>query len=131
MAGIFTWTGCAYMGEAGPYPRKGLNLSFFDFAGFKTPRGHFIECLWNDKPKVYMGTTPLKDSEYKYDARNGFSLELNDNWLRRWTWYDIYNSWNYADDELVVVQAYTNCEDVITSYSIHYTKLYELYLDYK
>ena len=34
-------SGFAYLGEAGPWPRKGLEISFFDFAGFKTPRGHF------------------------------------------------------------------------------------------
>ncbi|MEW4925061.1 glycoside hydrolase family 2 TIM barrel-domain containing protein [Algibacter sp. 2305UL17-15] len=110
VAGIFTWTGIAYMGEAGPFPRKGLNLSFFDFACFKMPRGHFYECLWKDDPKVYVGTAPLSISEYKYDKDKGFTLELRTNWLRRWTWYDIEDSWNYKEGEEIVVQGYTNCE---------------------
>jgi len=111
VAGIFTWTGFAYMGESGPFPRKGLNLAFFDFAGFKMPRGHFYECLWKDDPKVYIGTAPRSVSEYKYDKNNGFTLEKRTNWLRRWTWYDIEDSWNYKSGEDIVVQGYTNCEE--------------------
>ncbi|WP_075603999.1 glycoside hydrolase family 2 [Saccharicrinis aurantiacus] len=111
VAGIFTWTGIAYMGEAGPYPRKGLNLSFFDYACFKTPRGHFYECLWKDDPKVYIGTAALSQSEYTYDKNKGFSIEMRTDWLRRWTWYDIDDTWNYANDEAVVVQGYTNCQE--------------------
>jgi len=111
VAGIFTWTGFAYMGESGPFPRKGLNLAFFDFAGFKMPRGHFYECLWKENPKVYIGTAPLSKSEYKYDKNNGFTLKLRTNWLRRWTWYDIDDTWNYTEGEEIVVQAYTNCEE--------------------
>ena len=38
VAGIFLWTGIAYMGESGPFPWKGLELSLLDFAGFYTPR---------------------------------------------------------------------------------------------
>ncbi|WP_066631055.1 glycoside hydrolase family 2 TIM barrel-domain containing protein [Labilibacter marinus] len=110
VAGIFTWTGIAYMGEAGPFPRKGLNLSFFDFACFKTPRGHFYECLWKDDPKVYIGTAALSKSEFQYDKDQGFSIQLRTDWLRRWTWYDIDNTWNYEANEDVVVMGYTNCE---------------------
>ncbi|MEI8649293.1 glycoside hydrolase family 2 TIM barrel-domain containing protein [Paraglaciecola sp. Hal342] len=35
--GIFIWTGFAYKGEAGPWPRKGLEISLFDYAGNITP----------------------------------------------------------------------------------------------
>ncbi len=111
VAGIFTWTGIAYMGESGPFPRKGLNLSFFDFACFKMPRGHFYECLWKDDPKVYIGTAPRSVSEYKYDKDKGFTLEMRTNWLRRWTWYDIEDSWNYKQGEDIVVQGYANCDE--------------------
>ena len=110
VGGIFAWTGMAYLGEAGPFPRRGLNISFFDFASFKTPRGHFFECLWKDDPKVYIGTTSLAESEYDYNEQTGWSLDLSTEWLRRWDWYDIYNTWNYDKNEKVVVQGYTNCE---------------------
>ncbi|WP_298537524.1 sugar-binding domain-containing protein [uncultured Algibacter sp.] len=115
VSGIFVWTGFAYMGEAGPWPRKGLEISFFDFAGFKTPRGHFFECLWNNKPKVYMVTTPAKESEYSYKDENWeFNMELTPppvwKMLRKWEWYKVYPKWKYTENENIIVQTYTNCE---------------------
>ena len=111
VAGIFCWTGFAYGGESGPWPHKGLNISFFDFAGFKTPRGHFFEALWKDNPHIYMGTTPESESEFKYVPGKGFETHLKNEWIRRWAWYDIYDRWAYTDGEKIVVQAYTNCEE--------------------
>lgn len=115
--GIFVWTGFAYMGEAGPWPRKGLNISLFDFAGFKNPRGHFFECLWKPDPKVYMVTTPAAESEYSYTQEDGwtFDIQLTPppvwNKLRLWEWYKVNEHWNYSPGEEIVVQTYTNCEE--------------------
>jgi len=117
VAGIFVWTGFAYLGEAGPWPRKGLNISFFDFAGFKTPRGHFYETLWKDEPKVYMVTTPASESEYSYTEKEGWKFEMQLtpppvwNKLRLWEWYKVHPKWNYAENDPIIVQAYTNCEE--------------------
>ncbi|TRX60629.1 glycoside hydrolase family 2 protein [Fulvivirga sp. M361] len=111
VAGIFCWTGFAYAGESGPWPLKGLNISFFDFAGFKTPRGHFFETLWKEEPHVYMGTTPEDESEFSYDPKTGFSVEYKDEWIRRWAWYDIYDKWQYETKENIIVQVYSNCEE--------------------
>ena len=117
VAGIFTWTGFAYLGEAGPWPRKGLEISFFDYAGFKTARGHFFECLWVEKPKVYMVTTPAKESEFSFSEKDGWKFEMQLtpppvwNMLRKWEWYKTYPTWKYGYNEPVVVQTYTNCEE--------------------
>ncbi len=117
VAGIFAWTGFAYMGEAGPWPRKGLEISFFDYAGFKTPRGHFFECLWKEDPKVYMVTTPAAESEFSFTDKDGwkFDIQLTPppvwNKLRLWEWYKVNPKWHYSEDESVVVQVYTNCEE--------------------
>ncbi|MEM6771162.1 MAG: glycoside hydrolase family 2 TIM barrel-domain containing protein, partial [Bacteroidota bacterium] len=117
VAGMFAWTGFAYLGEAGPWPRKGLEISFFDFAGFKTPRGHFFECLWNDNPKAYFVTTPAATSEFSYDEASGWKFTMQKTpppvWaeLRRWEWYKVNEHWNYADKEGIIVQAYTNCPE--------------------
>ncbi|MDV7185939.1 glycoside hydrolase family 2 TIM barrel-domain containing protein [Lutibacter sp. TH_r2] len=115
--GIFAWTGFAYLGEAGPWPRKGLNISFFDYAGFKTPRGHFFECLWKSEPKVYMVTTPAKESEFSFTEKEGWKFDMQYSappvWkmLRKWEWYKTYPKWKYENDEAIVVQTYTNCEE--------------------
>jgi len=116
VAGIFVWTGFAYMGEAGAWPRKGLEISFFDYAGFKTPRGHFFECLWKEEPKAYLVSTPAATSEFAYDEQDGWSFNMQKTppplWgeLRRWEWYKTNAHWNYEAGEPIVVQAYTNCE---------------------
>lgn len=117
VAGVFLWTGFAYLGEAGPWPRKGLNISLFDFAGFKTPRGHFFETLWNDTPKVYMVTTPEKESEFSFSEKKGWQFNIQYtpppvwNKLRLWEWYKVYPKWNYKEEESIIVQTYTNCEE--------------------
>ncbi|ARV16959.1 glycosyl hydrolase family 2 [Polaribacter sp. SA4-12] len=117
VAGIFCWTGFAYLGEAGPWPRKGLNISFFDFAGFKTPRGHFYETLWIKDPKVYMVTTPVNESEFSFTKKDGWKFEMQLTpppvWkmLRKWEWYKVSPKWKYNNNEEIVVQTYTNCEE--------------------
>lgn len=118
VAGIFVWTGFAYMGEAGPWPRKGLEISFFDFAGFQTPRGHFYECLWNGKPKVYMVTTPESESEFSCNENGEWSFTPHQynpsamKWVRAWEWYyNLYEKWNYRKEDKIIVQVYTNCEE--------------------
>jgi len=117
VSGIFVWTGFAYLGEAGPWPRKGLNISFFDYAGFKTPRGHFYETLWKDDPKVYMVTTPANESEFSFSEKDGWEFEMQFTpppvWkmLRKWEWYKVYPKWKYDENQAIVVQTYTNCEE--------------------
>ena len=117
VAGIFTWTGFAYLGEAGPWPRKGLEIAFFDYAGFKTARGHFFECLWKPEPKVYMVTTPASESEFSYTKKDGWKFEMQYTappvWrmLRKWEWYKTNPHWNYKTSEEIIVQTYTNCEE--------------------
>ncbi|WP_298319459.1 sugar-binding domain-containing protein [uncultured Aquimarina sp.] len=117
VSGIFVWTGFAYLGEAGPWPRKGLNISFFDFAGFKTPRGHFYETLWTEKPKIYMVTTPADKSEFSYSEKEGWKFEMQLspppvwNMLRKWEWYKVHPKWKYKNNEQIIVQTYTNCEE--------------------
>lgn len=116
VAGIFLWTGFAYLGESGPWPRKGLNIALFDYAGFKNPRGHFFECLWTEKPKAYMVTTPLASSEFSYDEKTGWTFDMKMTpppvWqmLRKWEWYNAESKWQYEMEEPIVVQAYTNCD---------------------
>ncbi|WP_430931713.1 glycoside hydrolase family 2 TIM barrel-domain containing protein [Saccharicrinis sp. 156] len=115
--GIFVWTGFAYRGEAGPWPRKGLNISLFDFAGFKNPRGHFFECLWKTDPKVYMVTTPASQSEFSYTKEEGWKFDMHMtpppvwNKLRLWEWYKVNEHWNYSKGENIIVQTYTNCQE--------------------
>lgn len=116
VAGIFIWTGFAYKGESGPLPKMGLEISLFDFIGNKTPRGHFFETFWVDKPKTWVGVTKASESEFSYDEDAGWTFTQReypqDVWatIRKWEWYDIERHWNFSENESVVVQAYTNTD---------------------
>ncbi len=115
VGGIFIWTGFAYLGEAGPWPRKGLNISLFDYTGTKTARGHLYEALWKDEPKIFMETVPLEDSESSWSETGGWTFTEREYeipkmaWLRPWEWYNMNRHWNYEDGEEILIQAYTNC----------------------
>jgi len=114
VGGIFVWTGFAYLGEAGPWPRKGLNISIFDYTGIQTPRGHLFESMWKPEPKVFMETLPLQDSEFVFSETDGWSFTERTpaiskmKWLRRWEWFNMNPHWNYETGDTIVVQAYTN-----------------------
>jgi len=118
VAGMFIWTGYAYLGEAGPWPRKGLEISLFDFAGFQTPRGAMFECLWRSTPKVWVGTTRAEDSEYSQTAEGTWKFTQRAyeppamKWLRRWEWDRVAATWNYPAGEDTIVQVYANTEEV-------------------
>ena len=110
--GIFLWTGIDYLGENGPWPLKGALYSLFDFTTHKTARGHFFETLWKDTPKVYIVTTPSKDSEFKALSNGKFKSTWRKDPLRRWEWYNTFDKWKYADNEKIMVQVYSNTSQV-------------------
>lgn len=115
--GIFIWTGFAYKGEAGPWPRKGLEISLFDYAGNTTPRGHQFETFWVDKPKVYLATIDAELSEYTFDQVNGWVFTEREHpvkqmqWVRKWEWYGVSENWNYKDAQPVITHVYSNTEE--------------------
>lgn len=117
VAGIFVWTGFAYLGEAGPWPRKGLDISLFDFSGIQTPRGHFFQTLWKDDPKVHMACFPESGSEFTHSAEKGWTYTERTyefpqmTWLRRWEWPLMEEQWDFKAGERIVVFGYSNCQE--------------------
>lgn len=114
--GIFVWTGFAYKGEAGPWPRKGLEISFFDFAGHKTPRGHQFESFWKPEPKVYLATMPAEDSEYQQGENSEWVFTERKypiaqmQWLRAWEWYGVEEKWHAETGDQMLVHVYSNTQ---------------------
>ena len=108
--GIFLWTGIYYMGETGNVNERGSDSGLIDFAGFPTPRWHMFKTLWNSEPEIYMTTIPLKDSEYI--KINGEAVDKTPNlWReRRWGFQPYNTHFNYAKNEEIVVEVYTNCD---------------------
>jgi len=115
VGGMFVWTGIDYLGEAtNKWPIKGSKAGFFDTAGFEKPSYHMFRSLWNDEPYLYIGTQELKKSLYKFDAKNSMLVEkIKNGWERAlWVWHDVNEHWNYETGDSVVVEIYSNCEEV-------------------
>lgn len=111
VAGIFVWTGIAYMGESGPFPWKGLEISLLDFAGFYTPRGHFFKTLWNPNPSTYLATKHAKKAQWIYKDNKWVGNRVH-SWLDKWLFEDVEPTWNYKEGDSVFVEVYSNAPEV-------------------
>jgi beta-galactosidase len=87
--GQFIWTGIDYLGESGEWPSRGFYSGFLDFGGFKKPRGHFREALWQEKPVTYIGTYPVPGNKKHLSM-------------------DAWPIWNYENGQMIRVVGYTN-----------------------
>lgn len=115
IAGIFLWTGVDYLGEAGkrgPWPQKCSTPGLLDVAGFKKPSYHMFKTLWQDTPHTHIVTQTLEESVY--DLTDGKLIDKKGKqWDKRlWLWQDVNNHYNYKDGEDVVVEVYSNCEEM-------------------
>ena len=111
VAGVFLWTGIAYLGESGPYPWKGLEISLLDFAGFYTPRGHFFRTLWSDTPYTYVATQHMKKAPWKLENGQWVDNRIRF-WLDKWQFEDVEETWNYEKDDSVFVEVFSNSPEV-------------------
>lgn len=95
VAGQFLWTGIDYLGEANEWPSKGSRAGLLDLCGFKKPNAWFRQCLWSDKPMVYISTGGGGTG-----GRRGRGFGTRENW-------------NGTTGEPVNVSCYTNCPEVL------------------
>lgn len=110
-SGIFVWTGIAYLGEAGPWPWKGLQISMFDFACNITPRGHLFRTLWREEPYIYLATKHAQKAQWQ--LKDGRFVDVREeNWLNPWLFEDVDDCWNYDPGDTVFVEVYANTPDV-------------------
>jgi len=63
ISGQFLWTGIDYLGEAGKWPSRSNGAGLLDLAGLPKPEYYFRQSLWAEKPMVYIGTSPVPESE--------------------------------------------------------------------
>jgi beta-galactosidase len=95
--GQFLWTGFEYLGEAGQYPVRHSTSGIIDLAGNKKPEFYFRQSLWSNKPMVWLGTTNR--------VTNAGPVNL-------WAHKRVDPVWNWNKDQLINVNAFTNCEEV-------------------
>lgn len=114
IGGTFLWTGIDYLGEAhNQWPKKSSATGLLDLAGFEKPAYHMFKTLWNDTPHLYLTTQTMPLSPYKLDDNGDIAAKKPDAWQQYvWGWHDVNHHWNYRDDTLVAVEAYTNCAEV-------------------
>ncbi len=115
ISGTFLWTGIDYMGESnGRWPRKATPSGMLDVAGFEKPSYHMMKTLWNEEPHVYVATQILEKSIYKEDETTGLPVErIKDRWKTTlWEWHDVNDHWNYEEKDKIVVEVYSNCDEV-------------------
>lgn len=122
ISGIFIWVGIDYVGECGgKRGDTGARVTpsgFIDAAGFDKPSFHMMKALWNNEPELFIATNTIEGSVY--DLKDGKLVQktmLNGQRLspwdkRLWVWQDMNTHFNYKQGEDVVIEVYSNCEQV-------------------
>ncbi len=118
ISGMFIWTGADYMGERGgtrsKWPEKATTSGLLDLAGFEKPSYAMMKSLWVDEPYVAIYSQLKEKSSYK-ELESGEFVDANPNksWENRlWEWDAVNAHWNYESGDAVVVEVYSNCEQV-------------------
>ncbi|MGJ8639696.1 MAG: sugar-binding domain-containing protein [Opitutaceae bacterium] len=115
VSGTFIWIGIDYLGEsASCWPRRSKRSGLLDSAGFAKGSYHMMKTLWDETPHVHLATQTLDKSPYIYDATSDFIGEADaEAWkTKTWFWHDVNTHWNYAADEVIAVEVYSNCDSV-------------------
>ena len=109
--GQFLWTGIDYLGESGRWPSRGFYSGLLDFGGFIKPRGYFRQSLWADKPMAYLGTYPTPGrgaASQMQDVWSQLEASQDANYQERTPSVDAWPIWNYMENQMIRVVAYTN-----------------------
>ncbi|AXT63220.1 glycoside hydrolase family 2 protein [Aquimarina sp. AD10] len=114
ISGTFLWTGIDYMGESNnQWPRKATPSGMLDLAGFEKPSYHMIKTLWNKDPHIYATTQILDKSIYKIGKDGEPKEKTKDAWKTAlWVWHDVNNHWNYTEKDKIIVEVYSNCDEI-------------------
>ncbi|GAB4563518.1 MAG: beta-galactosidase GalB [Anaerolineae bacterium] len=114
ISGMFIWTGVDYLGEShDKWPQKSFPCGLLDLAGFPRPAYFLFKSLWQDEPVIHLRTQRLEKSPYRVDDQGAVIEREPGGWQRRlWVWHELNEHWNYEPGELVVVEVYSNCDEV-------------------
>ncbi|MFY0607602.1 MAG: DUF4982 domain-containing protein [Cyclobacteriaceae bacterium] len=115
ISGVFLWTGIDYMGEThDQWPRKALPSGLLNVAGFEKPSYYQMKSLWTEAPSIYIATQTEDKSTFAIDEATGEPVEKKPGkWKNAlWIWQDVNQHWNYEKDDLVIVEMYSNCDEI-------------------
>jgi hypothetical protein len=115
VAGLFLWTGINYMGEShNQWPTRTTNSGLLDAAGFEKPSYLMFQSLWLSEPVLNVVTQKASLTDLVIDEVSHTAKESDpDAWQQKlWLWPDRNPHWNYEENEIIIVEVYTNCEHV-------------------
>ncbi len=92
--GDFIWAGIDYLGEAGPFPRRGSSSGDIDIAGGKKAGFYQRAAYWRNDPVLQLFV---------------FTGERSQN---QWQNQPALLTWNWPDTATLSVRAATNCDEV-------------------
>jgi hypothetical protein len=117
VSGTFLWTGIDYMGESSESHRakwseKATGSGLLDLIGAIKPSGHMFKSLWTTSPTLFIATQKESLSFYENEG-NKVSPKKGNNWEHRlWLWPNVNEHFNYEEGDSIIVEAYSNCENV-------------------
>lgn len=115
IAGLFLWTGVDYMGEcrANFWPLKVTPHGPLDLAGFKRGSFYQYQSFWIDEPVIAIYTQTEEKSIFKEAEKGKVVEKRKDYWkLAPREWQDVNPHWNYEEGESVIVEIYSNCDEL-------------------
>ena len=115
--GMFIWTGVDYLGEVGTkgreWPQRAIGCGLLDLAGFEKPSFHMMKSLWTDAPFIAIYSQTANKSSYVEKDGKFTDKDPKKPWTQRlWVWEDVNSHWNYTKGEKVVVEIYSNCDEI-------------------
>lgn len=116
VAGLFLWTGINYMGEShNKWPVRTTDSGLLDCAGFTNQSFYMFQSLWQEEPVLHLVTQTAKLTDLVIDKTNMTAKEQDpDAWQTKlWQWPERNEHWNYEEDEWIVIEAFSNCEEVL------------------
>lgn len=113
ISGTFLWTGADYMGEIrSSWPTRVQPSGMINTASFPKGSYYMMKSLWTEDPMIHIATQTLEKSLYKLED-NQLVEKKKDGWKHYlWEWQDVNEYWNYKNGETVVVEIYSNCDEV-------------------
>lgn len=113
ISGTFLWTGADYMGEIRDgWPTRSQPSGMINTASFPKGSYYMMKSLWTEEPMIHIATQTLEKSLYRLEG-DQLLEKKKDGWKHYlWSWQEVNEHWNYNENETVVTEIYSNCDEV-------------------
>lgn len=113
VAGVFLWTGIDYLGEVHQqWPTRSLAAGLLDTAGFTKPTWQMFRSLWQQQPVLALYTRPFDHEQFVHNNQVVSAKDPNAWQQALWIWPQLNQHWNYQDQDIILVEAISNCPEL-------------------